>query len=245
MTKPYRMRAVLHGLRYTPLHPQWFAYRYERRRHKEVGRSTNGRVLDIGCGRQPLMGHLHPSCTYFGLDYLPTGQKLYDAQPNVFGDAHMLPFVDGTFDTVLLLEVLEHLSEPVHAIHEACRVLAKGGRLIVTTPFLYPIHDAPGDYYRWTRYGLEHLIQSSGLVIQRSITMGSPVECGVLLFNLSLSWQVLHAAVLTRLPLMLLSVIAIPLLNLLGAFVSVLYKRTFDESAFAIGYMFVAQEPLA
>lgn len=237
------MRAVLHGLRYTPLHPQWFAYRYERQRHEKVACFATGRVLDIGCGRKPLLGHLHDSCIYFSLDHPATGKKLYDARPNVFADAYMLPFADGAFDTVLLLEVLEHLSAPANAIHEACRVLAKGGRLIVTTPFLYPIHDAPGDYHRWTRPGLEHLIKSSGLDIKQWFTMGCPVECGVLLLNLSLAWQSLYAPVLLRLPLMFFSAIAIPLLNLLGTFFSVLYQRNLDDSPFAIGYLLVVKEP--
>jgi SAM-dependent methyltransferase len=237
------LRTFLHRFRYTPFHPQWFAYRYERQRYEEAGRLAGGRVLDIGCGRQPLRAYLHSACTYFGLDYPQTGEALYEARPNVFGDAHGLPFIDGAFDTVVLLEVLEHPSEPETAIREARRVLARGGVLIISTPFLYPIHDAPGDFRRWTRHGIERLVQSSGFVVQQSRAQGSPVECGILLLNLSLAWQTLHTNALARLPLMLLSVIAIPLLNLLGAFVSVLCKKP-DESPFAIGYLLLVKDPL-
>lgn len=242
MKNANRLRSMLHRVRYTPLHPQWFAYRYERQRYEEAGRLAGGRVLDIGCGRQPLRAYLHSACTYFGLDYPKTGEALYDAKPDVSGDAHVLPFIDGAFDTVVLLEVLEHLTEPKAAMLEARRVLAKGGRLIISTPFLYPIHDAPGDFQRWSRHGIERLVQSSGFVIQQSRAQGSPVECGILLLNLSLAWQTLHTNALARLPLMLLSVIAIPLLNLLGAFVSVLCKKQ-DESPFAIGYLLLAKKP--
>ena len=244
MKNAHRLRTILHRLRYTPLHPQWFAYRYERQRYEEVGRLAGGRVLDIGCGRQPLRAYLHSACNYFSLDYPETGEALYDARPDVFGDAHALPFVDGVFDTVVLLEVLEHLSEPETAIHEARRVLARGGRLIISTPFLYPSHDEPGDFQRWTRHGLERLVQSSGFVVQQLSSMGSPVECGVLLLSLSLAWQTLHAAAAARLPLMLLSVVAIPMLNLLGASVSLLC-RICGDTPFATGYLLVAEEPIS
>lgn len=219
------IRKALAPLKTTPLHPQWFAYRHERQRYEEVGRLATGRVLDIGCGRQPLRTYLNASCDYVSLDYPNTSRALYDAQPHIFGDAHRLPFADGTFDTIVLLEVLEHFPEPETAIREARRVLAEGGQLIISTHFLYPIHDAPRDYRRWTRHGLEHLASSSGFVVEQLHALGDPVESGVLLLNLGLAWQTLHAPVVVRLPLLLLSVLAIPLLNLLAVSVSFLCKH--------------------
>jgi SAM-dependent methyltransferase len=77
----------------------------------------------------------------------------------VVGDAHALCFPDATFDVVLCTEVLEHLVEPQRGIDEMRRVLRPGGTLLLTTRFLFPIHDAPGDYFRYTRYGLSHLLR--------------------------------------------------------------------------------------
>jgi 2-polyprenyl-3-methyl-5-hydroxy-6-metoxy-1,4-benzoquinol methylase len=45
-----------------------------------------------------------------------------------------LPLADGSFDCVLLSEVIEHLEAPKVSIREASRVLRPGGRLLVTTP---------------------------------------------------------------------------------------------------------------
>jgi ubiquinone/menaquinone biosynthesis C-methylase UbiE len=45
-----------------------------------------------------------------------------------------LPLEDGSFDCVLLSEVIEHLEAPQISIGEAARVLRPGGRLLITTP---------------------------------------------------------------------------------------------------------------
>ena len=54
---------------------------------------------------------------------------------------------------------MEHLHTPEVAIKEIARVLAPGGRLILTTRFVYPLHDIPHDYFRYTKYGLRHLFK--------------------------------------------------------------------------------------
>ncbi|MEM4474678.1 MAG: methyltransferase domain-containing protein, partial [Candidatus Bathyarchaeia archaeon] len=47
-----------------------------------------------------------------------------------------LPFADNSFDVCTMLDVIEHLENPDHAIKEAYRVLKRGGFLILTTPNL-------------------------------------------------------------------------------------------------------------
>jgi SAM-dependent methyltransferase len=80
-------------------------------------------------------------------------------KPDVVADAHALPFPDASFELVLCTEVLEHLVNPPQAIAEMYRVLTPGGTLILTTRFVYPLHDAPHDYFRFTRFGLEKLLE--------------------------------------------------------------------------------------
>jgi SAM-dependent methyltransferase len=77
----------------------------------------------------------------------------------VIGDAQALGVAGESFDTILCTEVLEHLPEPQRAIDEMWRVLRPGGTLLLTTRFLFPIHDAPHDYFRFTKYGLRHLLR--------------------------------------------------------------------------------------
>jgi SAM-dependent methyltransferase len=77
----------------------------------------------------------------------------------LIGDAQALGLADAAFDVVLCTEVLEHLPEPQRAVDEMFRVLRPGGTLLLTTRFLFPIHDAPHDYFRFTKYGLRHLLR--------------------------------------------------------------------------------------
>jgi SAM-dependent methyltransferase len=71
-------------------------------------------------------------------------------------------FADASFDAVFLLEVLEHVATPDLAISEIYRVLAPGGVLVLSTPFLFEIHEAPHDYFRFTEHGLRLLLRGFG-----------------------------------------------------------------------------------
>lgn len=112
--------------------------------------ASAGRTLDLGAQNGPYAAHF-------------PRRVAVDLQPStgieVRADAHALPFRDGSFEVVLCTEVLEHLVEPQRAIDDMFRVLQPGGRLLLTTRFLFPIHDAPHDYFRFTKYGLRHLLR--------------------------------------------------------------------------------------
>lgn len=100
------------------------------------------RVLDCGCGpgfALMAMSRLR-RLRLVGLDADPNRLSgLASACPSaalVAGDAHHLPFPDGTFDKILLSEVLEHLEDDARALREVRRVLRPGGLLAVSVPHL-------------------------------------------------------------------------------------------------------------
>lgn len=77
--------------------------------------------------------------------------------PDIVADLHEWN-TERKFDVVVLAEVLEHCHTPQAAIGTIRKVLKPEGKLILTTPFIFPIHDAPYDYHRFTYYGLTHLL---------------------------------------------------------------------------------------
>ena len=80
--------------------------------------------------------------------------------PDIVGDICTYDFErEGMYQYVVMSEVLEHLHSPQQAIDRIHRVLKADGRLIMTVPFIFPLHDRPNDYYRFTRYGLEFLLR--------------------------------------------------------------------------------------
>ncbi len=75
---------------------------------------------------------------------------------DVIGDVHRLPFVDGAFEAVISLNAFEHYRDPYQAVQEIFRVMRPGGRVLIRTAFLQPLHEAPWHFYNCTRYGLEN-----------------------------------------------------------------------------------------
>ena len=75
-------------------------------------------------------------------------------------DVAHLPFRDGAFDFVICENVLEHIAEPNDAVREVSRVTRPGGGVFLVTPFLFPIHDPPFDFFRYTEYSLRNLLSS-------------------------------------------------------------------------------------
>jgi ubiquinone/menaquinone biosynthesis C-methylase UbiE len=61
--------------------------------------------------------------------------------------------------------VLEHLSSPFDTISEFYRILKPNGTLILTVPHLSCYHDLPGDYYRFTAFGISFLLKKAGFKI--------------------------------------------------------------------------------
>lgn len=74
---------------------------------------------------------------------------------NVVADAHSLPFSDNSFDLVIAMNAFEHYHTPATAAKEIERILRPGGRVLIRTAFLQPLHEAPHHFYNCTRYGLE------------------------------------------------------------------------------------------
>ena len=114
--------------------------------------ATKVKTLDLGGGDGPYRRYF-PNSTRVDIEQT-TGV-------DVVADAHNLAMFDeGEFECVLLTEVLEHLHTPEKAIQEMYRVLRPGGKIILTTRFVFPLHNIPGDYFRFTRYGLLHLLRN-------------------------------------------------------------------------------------
>lgn len=123
---------------------------------------ARGELLDMGCGSKPFAGLFAGRVTrYWGTD-LSASRYLGDARPEAFARAEAQPFRDGSFDTVLGLSMLTYLPEPVRMIEEAHRVLRPGGVLILEFTQMVPLHDEPWDFFRFTRYGAEHLLRRAG-----------------------------------------------------------------------------------
>ena len=120
------------------------------------------RVLDAGAGEGNYKPHFAAQ-RYYGLD-LAVGDAGWNySRLEIVGDLLKLPFRDRTFDACLNVVTLEHVREPARAVAEMARTLAPGGRLLLIAPHEWEEHQAPHDYFRYTRYGLEYLLGEAGM----------------------------------------------------------------------------------
>ncbi len=122
---------------------------------------SGARLLDAGAGEGNYK-HYFGQQRYVGLD-LGVGDAQWNySQLDLLGDLAKLPFRDGTFDAALNVVTLEHVRDPGQVVLELARTLAPGGRLLLIAPHEWEEHQQPHDYYRYTRYGLDHLLRTAG-----------------------------------------------------------------------------------
>jgi ubiquinone/menaquinone biosynthesis C-methylase UbiE len=120
-------------------------------------------VLDAGAGRAPYR-NLFAHARYETADFLAVKGKRY-AEPDYVCDLADIPVADARFDHIVLTQVLEHVPDPATVLRELRRVLKPGGTLWLTAPLFYAEHERPYDFFRYTQFGLRHLLESAGLEV--------------------------------------------------------------------------------
>lgn len=82
----------------------------------------------------------------------------------VLGDGcAMTMFKDASFDTVLNIQVLEHVVEPNAMMREVARVLRPGGKAVFLIPQTGYMHMAPDHYYNFTRFWIRNQCETNGM----------------------------------------------------------------------------------
>lgn len=113
-------------------------------------RLTPGLVLDVG-GREAPYRNMVPHTAYLRLDCDES------AKPDILASAEAMPVFNEVIDTVVCIEVLEHVHRPQAVAEEIYRVLKPGGTCILSTRFIHPYHPGPEDYYRFSSAALKDL----------------------------------------------------------------------------------------
>ena len=145
------------------------------------------RILDAGAGEQQYKRF----CSH--LKYVAQDFAQYDGKGNgaglqmeswdqsnldIISDITAIPEPDTSFDAIMCVEVLEHLTEPIKAIQEFARLLKPGGHLLLTAPFCSLTHFSPYHFYTgFNRYFYETYLPANGFKIIDLQENGNFFEC--------------------------------------------------------------------
>jgi predicted SAM-dependent methyltransferase len=79
----------------------------------------------------------------------------------------------NSIDVVNAIELFEHVRYIEKGLKECNRVLKENGTIIISTPFLYYIHNMPYDFQRWTYIKWQNELIKFGFELERIIVMGN------------------------------------------------------------------------
>ena len=146
------------------------------RKLKYLSSSIKGRWLDIGAGDQPYKRYFANAAEYLTTNtkrhYSTAGFELLEKQTTYWiEDGKALPVSDNSLDGVACFQVLSVIDEPADFFREISRVLLPGGKLILTTDFLYPVWSSE-DRFRHTAFNLKQLAEANGFTVTATESFG-------------------------------------------------------------------------
>ncbi len=172
-------------------------------------------ILDAGAG-ECKYAYLFSHCSYISIDFAKGEPKWNYKRLSIIGDILSLPLKNSSVDAVICTQTLEHVNEPIVLLNELYRVLKINGRLYLTAPLGWPIHQSPYDFFRFTYFGLEYLLRKSGFDIEFIQPQG-----GYFLY-LSSCIQHMHRVLFPKERTLIKKVLLAPLQFLIALFGSIL-----------------------
>ena len=207
----YRRQMFFPGWLGIFVNPFYFARAGLRDAMVEFAPALSGKLLDVGCGSKPYRS-LFTVDAYIGLD-IDSETTRQRGLADYLYDGGQFPFPDGSFDSVLCNQVLEHVFNPDEFLGEIARVLKPGGKLLLTVPFVWDEHEQPFDYARYSSFGLRTLLERQGFKLLRHNKLGADPS---ILFQLANAYLFKVSQGLPRLINLLLTVTMMAFFNLAG-----------------------------
>ena len=220
-------------------HPHYIHYYFLTRDIKEaLEKYANGQFLDLGCGNKPYESLYNPLTTsQLGCDVIQSDKNRVD----VICPATDLQFPDIHFDSILCTQVLEHVFEHDKMMKEIYRVLKPGGRIILTVPFAWELHEEPYDFFRYTKHALKEMFERTGFKIDYIKANGGKWAAIYQLRNNVMYSSFKNKTFYNKLKKILF--VELRLTQLRNHFAVWLDKKFRDE-VFTLNYIVVAQKPL-
>ncbi|MBD2654463.1 class I SAM-dependent methyltransferase [Synechocystis sp. FACHB-383] len=135
------------------------------------------RLIDIGCGNQPFRTFVEQiGFKYTGMDIYQNDFGSVDFIASIDSDISKLSIPQYDFDVILCTEVLEHVATWDTAFENFSKLLKEKGKILITCPHIYPLHEEPFDFWRPTIYAIDFMARKHGFAVLKNICAGNALD---------------------------------------------------------------------
>ncbi|OYT14987.1 MAG: hypothetical protein B7C24_15425 [Bacteroidetes bacterium 4572_77] len=213
----------------------------------------SAQVLDVGAGDKPY-AKLFPQVS----KYIATNTKSHYKNTNDvvsytdiwIDDASSIPVNDNDFEGVLCFQVLSVIAQPDLFFKEAARILKPGGKLLLTTDFLYPPWSKE-DNARYSIQQLERFVEQAGLKPLKKESFGGfkSMQFSLLSRRIRSYPQRIKQAPhiwskAYRGAIFLFYLLFLPMISLAGYLIYLMDKKVYDDFDFTFNLLILAEKPL-
>ena len=219
-----------------------------------ISSDRKGRWLDIGAGDQPYKKYFSGCSEYLTTNtkrhYNQVGFEALEKQTTFWiEDGKSLPLPDNSLDGVACFQVLSVIDKPEVFFKEIHRVLKPGGKLLLTTDFIYPVWSVE-DRFRHTAFNLKQLCVGNSFKVSSIESFGGFASTVYALFMRYMRsfpelWKQkkFFAKVLLAIPY-LIFVLLLPIVSLKGMVIFWLEKNTIHKTDFTFNLLLVAEKEI-
>lgn len=150
----------------------WLIYEINDRYLEKYSQYFKGKLVDLGCGEAIYKEYfLHFCDKYIGVDW---GNSYHNTSIDIESDLNKRIGLPKNYaDTLVSLSVMEHLYNPEKFLKECYRILKPDGYFIIQVPWQWWIHEQPFDFYRYSPFGLQYMLEKAGFnIIELSASSG-------------------------------------------------------------------------
>ena len=234
----------------SPFYPHWLEVMKKKQADHTLTADIKGDVLEVGAGdgskKTDFLANNKKIKKYLATDYSELdgefesvnrlnkkwgklSEVFYGYKERIKLDgvcsATELPYKDNSFDYHLSFEVLEHIDQPSKYFSEASRVLKPGGKIILSSPFLYRMHggepDHKLDYYRYAKGFFFYTAKTNNLKV---VKIFSNTGFGTTQASLTNQWFISctrRSPLILKLFLLILSPIVFFITNIMGLLIDI------------------------
>ena len=218
-----------------------------------ISAGIKGHWLDVGAGFQPYKKYFAGADEYM----ITNTKKYYKSESELLQlekqttfwieDAKALPLTDNSLDGVACFQVLSLIDKPEEFFREINRVLKPGGKLLLTTDFLFPVWNTE-DRCRYTAFNLNRLSESNGFSVESIQNFGG---FGSTMYSLLMSYMRLFPhiwkskkpfAKVFSIFLYLILLLLLPLISLAGRLIFLLEKNNTRNLDFTFNLLLSAKK---